>query len=104
MLPIQNASALLKSLLQGRTAEVAAGTTAVPGDDVFAGMWHAAAQQIQATDAKAQQAVTGLLSGNGVEVHDAMIATQQADLTFEFALQVRNKAVAAYQQMMTMQF
>ena len=55
-------------------------------------------------DAKAQQAVTGLLSGSGVEVHDAMIATEKADMAFELGLQMRNKAVAAYQQMMNMQF
>jgi flagellar hook-basal body complex protein FliE len=53
---------------------------------------------------KAQQAVTGLLSGSGVDVHEAMIATQKADVAFELALQVRNKAVGAYQQMMSMQF
>jgi flagellar hook-basal body complex protein FliE len=39
-----------------------------------------------------------------VEIHDAMIATQKASLAFELALQVRNKAVAAYQQMSGMQF
>ena len=33
-----------------------------------------------------------------------MIATQQSELSFELALQVRNKAVSAYQQMMQMQF
>jgi len=55
-------------------------------------------------DRKAQQTVTGMLSGQGVEVHDAMIATQKADMAFELALQVRNKAVGAYQQMMAMQF
>ena len=53
---------------------------------------------------KAAQAVTGLLSGQGVEIHDAMIATEKADMAFELALQVRNKAVGAYQQMMGMQF
>jgi flagellar hook-basal body complex protein FliE len=53
---------------------------------------------------KAQQAVSGLLSGTGVDVHEAMIATQKADIAFELALQVRNKAVGAYQQMMQMQF
>jgi hypothetical protein len=61
-------------------------------------------EEIKATDRRAQDAVTGLLSGKGVEVHEAMIATQRADLTFELALQVRNKAVSAYQQMMQMQF
>jgi len=45
-----------------------------------------------------------LLNGTGVEVHDAMIATQKSDMAFELALQVRNKAVGAYQQMMAMQF
>jgi flagellar hook-basal body complex protein FliE len=105
MLPIQNATALREALLQSRMP--AANTTSSAAQDqpgVFGSMIQAAQAQIKATDTKAQQAVTGLLSGQGVEVHEAMIATQQADLTFELALQVRNKAVSAYQQMMQMQF
>jgi flagellar hook-basal body complex protein FliE len=70
----------------------------------FAGMFQSMVQQTSALDEKASQAVTGLLNGSGVEVHDAMIATQKADMAFELALQVRNKAVGAYQQMMGMQF
>ena len=70
----------------------------------FANIFQSLAQQTSTLDQKAQQAVTGLLNGSGVEVHDAMIATQKADMSFELALQVRNKAVAAYQQMMNMQF
>jgi flagellar hook-basal body complex protein FliE len=70
----------------------------------FAGMLQTMIQQTSALDQKASQAVTGLLNGSGVEVHDAMIATQKADMAFELALQVRNKAVGAYQQMMGMQF
>lgn len=61
-------------------------------------------QQTSALDQQAAQAVTGLISGQGVEIHDAMIATQKADMAFELALQVRNKAVGAYLQMMNMQF
>jgi len=53
---------------------------------------------------QASTAVEGLLQGTGVDVHDAMIATQKADMAFELALAVRNKAVAAYQQVMGMQF
>lgn len=70
----------------------------------FAGMFQSMVQQTSALDKKASQAVTGLLTGQGVEIHDAMIATQKADMAFELTLQVRNKAVAAYQQMMSMQF
>jgi flagellar hook-basal body complex protein FliE len=70
----------------------------------FAGMFQAMMQQTSALDKKASEAVSGVLTGQGVEIHDAMIATQKADMAFELALQVRNKAVAAYQQMMGMQF
>lgn len=71
---------------------------------LFQDMLHSVVEQSRQLDQKATQSVVGLLSGQGVEVHDAMIATQKAELAFELALQVRNKAVSAYQQMMQMQF
>jgi flagellar hook-basal body complex protein FliE len=70
----------------------------------FAGMFRSMVDQTNALDQKAAETVTGLLNGQGVDIHEAMIATQKADMAFELALQVRNKAVAAYQQMMGMQF
>jgi flagellar hook-basal body complex protein FliE len=85
-------------------AGVAASNAGASARMPFAGMLQSMVQQTSALDQKASQAVTGLLNGSGVEVHDAMIATQKADMAFELALQVRNKAVGAYQQMMGMQF
>ncbi len=70
----------------------------------FGGMLRSMVEQTGALETKASEAVSGLLSGQGVEVHDAMIATQKADVAFQMALQVRNKAVSAYQSMMAMQF
>ena len=70
----------------------------------FAGVLKTMVAQTSALDAQASQAVTGVLSGQGVDIHDAMIATQKADMAFQLALEVRNKAVGAYQQMMAMQF
>jgi flagellar hook-basal body complex protein FliE len=67
-------------------------------------MFRSMVEQTSALDQKASETVSGLLSGQGVEIHEAMIATQKADMAFELTLQVRNKAVAAYQQMMGMQF
>jgi flagellar hook-basal body complex protein FliE len=77
-----------------------AGSASVP----FAGVLKTMVEQTSALDQQASQAVAGVLNGQGVDIHDAMIATQKADMAFELALQVRNKAVAAYQQMMSMQF
>ena len=78
----------------------AGGASATP----FSGVFQSLIGQTSALDAKASEAVTGLLNGQGVDIHDAMIATQKADMAFELALQIRNKAVGAYQQMMNMQF
>jgi flagellar hook-basal body complex protein FliE len=95
---LTGASAAFQGAATGSTA------TAGVGGTPFGGMLESMISQTSALDAKASQAVSGLLSGQGVEIHDAMMATQKADMAFELALQVRNKAVGAYQQMMGMQF
>ena len=46
-------------------------------------------------------AVTGMLTKQ-LDVHDAMIALQRADLTLQFGVQVRNKLMNAYQEIMRM--
>jgi flagellar hook-basal body complex protein FliE len=74
------------------------------GETPFAGVLKSMVEQTATLDRQASQTVSGLLSGQGVDIHQAMIATQKADMAFELALQVRNKAVGAYQQMMGMQF
>jgi flagellar hook-basal body complex protein FliE len=60
--------------------------------------------QVDQLESQARTAVSGLMTGNGVDVHQAMIATQKADMSFEMALAVRNKAVQAYQSVIGMQF
>ncbi len=70
----------------------------------FAGLLQEAIGKTQQLETSAANAVTGLLSGQGVDVHTAMIATEKANLGFEMMLAFRNKAVAAYQQLMGLQF
>jgi flagellar hook-basal body complex protein FliE len=60
--------------------------------------------QVDQLEGQAHTAVAGLMTGSGVDVHQAMIATQKASMAFELALAVRNKAVQAYQQVLGMQF
>jgi|ERR1700691_3617625 flagellar hook-basal body complex protein FliE len=74
------------------------------GSAPFGDLLKNAVAGIDGLEQKASASVEGLLGGTGVDVHDAMIATQKADMSFELALAVRNKAVAAYQQVMGMQF
>lgn len=76
----------------------------VSGATPFAGVVQSLVNQTRTLGKEASDAVNGLLSGQGTEIHDVVIAQQKASVSFELALQVRNKAVAAYQQMMGMQF
>jgi len=70
----------------------------------FADLITEAVGQVQHLEQQAQASIEGLISGKGVDVHEAMIATQKAGMGFELVLSVRNKALAAYQQVMGMQF
>ena len=51
----------------------------------------------------ADQSVARMLAGEGEELHTVALATQQAELAFDLFLQVRNKVVQAYEEIMRMQ-
>ena len=63
-----------------------------------------AMDQVGDLQSEADGKVAQLLSGNGQDVHSAMIAVEKASLAFAMMVQVRNKIVAAYQQVSGMQF
>jgi len=77
------------------------GATGNSGD--FRGMLEGAIQNVEQTGQVATQAVERFLSGDGQELHGAILAVQRADLTFELGLQVRSKVVSAYQEIMRIQ-
>ena len=60
--------------------------------------------KVSELESQARSAVEGLISGGGVDVHQAMIATEKASMAFEMVLAVRNKAIQGYQSVMGMQF
>jgi flagellar hook-basal body complex protein FliE len=51
----------------------------------------------------ADKSILNIQSGNTGSLHEAMIALEKADISFRTMLQVRNKLLEAYQQIMTMQ-
>jgi flagellar hook-basal body complex protein FliE len=80
------------------------GAGAGAGQVPFSDLLTDAVGRVNQLEDQAHAAVAGLISGSGVDVHQAMIATEKASMAFEMALAVRNKAVQAYQQVMGMQF
>jgi flagellar hook-basal body complex protein FliE len=77
---------------------------AAAGPAPFADLLTEAVGEVQHLETQAKSAIEGLISGKGVDVHEAMIAAQKAGMGFELMLSVRNKALAAYQQVLGMQF
>ena len=63
-----------------------------------------AMDQVEQLQSTADNKVSELLNGNGMDVHSAMVAVEKADLSFQLMMQVRNKIVSAYQEISRMQF
>jgi len=99
-------SSLSGSSLTGQSGLPAFSSTAAPAaaPAPFSDLLTDAVGQVSRLEDQAHTAVSGLMSGSGVDVHQAMIATEKASMAFELALAVRNKAVQAYQQVIGMQF
>jgi len=58
---------------------------------------------VEKSQAQAQQTVNSFLSGGNEELHSVALAAQRSSLEFDLFLQVRNKVVSAYQEVMRMQ-
>ncbi len=59
--------------------------------------------QVNELQHQADQMAVGLASGNVEDVHEAMLAMQKAKLALDLTIQVRNKVIEAYQEIMRMQ-
>jgi flagellar hook-basal body complex protein FliE len=70
--------------------------------DSFAGFLDSSIQSVNQKQAEANQAIQDLATGSGGSIHDTMIAMEKASISFELMVQVRNKIVSAYQEIMRM--
>jgi flagellar hook-basal body complex protein FliE len=53
--------------------------------------------------ANADQFATRLAVGEDVDIHSAIVAMEQASIAVEMTLQVRNRALEAYREIISMQ-
>ncbi len=73
-------------------------------DSSFIDTLGSAIDEVERLQTSADQAVSGLLHGDGADLHGTMIAVEKADIAFQMMMQVRNKIVSAYQEIARMQF
>ena len=73
------------------------------GGSAFGSVLTDAISKVEGFQNTATTSIDNFLSGEGEDVHKVALATQQADLSFQLFMQVRNKVVTAYNQIMQMQ-
>jgi flagellar hook-basal body complex protein FliE len=79
----------------------APGQSSQPG--AFQNVLESAIRTVESAQNDAGDAVQKFLSGENEEVHSMALAVQKAQISFDLGLQVRNKVVDAYQEIMRMQ-
>ena len=60
-------------------------------------------QDVNEKQNAAADTVRGLLGGQNVSLHQAMIAMEEANLSFQLMVEVRNRLLESYQELMRMQ-
>jgi flagellar hook-basal body complex protein FliE len=85
------------------TAPSSAVSTATgQGGSGFGSALKSAIEHVDGYQQDANQAISQFLQGNG-ELHNVALATQRAEMAFDLGVQIRNKVVSAYQEVMKMQ-
>ncbi|MBX3237240.1 MAG: flagellar hook-basal body complex protein FliE [Nitrospiraceae bacterium] len=83
---------------------LAPGQSAEPGaTSQFMGSLKDAISSINQAQSGASKAVEDLVTGQSQNIHQTMVALQQADVSFQLMMQVRNKLISAYEEIQRMQ-
>ncbi|MHB1400240.1 MAG: flagellar hook-basal body complex protein FliE [Trichloromonadaceae bacterium] len=90
----------LVSQLQGSFASPTAAKPAAAG---FVDSLNSAISRVNGAQVEADRAVEQLHAGEAKNLHEVMITMEKADISLRLMVQMRNKAVEAYQEIMRMQ-
>jgi flagellar hook-basal body complex protein FliE len=74
-----------------------------PKEGGFADVIKQAVERVNDMEQEADRSVQQLVTGKA-GIHETMIALQKADISLRLLLQIRNKAMDAYREVMRMQF
>ena len=78
-------------------------TGTAPSSSSFKSVLNSAIQEVASSRAGANQAIQRYLAGDSEDLHSTILASQRADLEFQMFMQIRNKVVSAYEEIMKTQ-
>jgi flagellar hook-basal body complex protein FliE len=78
-------------------------TESQPQGKGFLDLLNQSLEQVNTDQLNADSAVKDMVAGKNKNIHETMLALQKADLSLKTAMQVRNKILEAYKEIMRMQ-
>ena len=73
------------------------------GDDTFKNVLSGFLDNANTTDSADKLSNIDLMTGNADNTHDTVIASEKADIALKLTVQIRNKVIDAYNEVMHMQ-
>ena len=73
------------------------------GSSSFSNLLGNFVQEVSDKQAAANDSVNGLLTGKNVSLHQTMISVEEASVSFQLMVEVRNRLLDSYQELMRMQ-
>jgi flagellar hook-basal body complex protein FliE len=107
--PAERASSAATSIPAAELRELNAalpGTSAAglqPCETSFGGLLSQMVREVNTKQSVAAQALQDLQSGHNVSLHQAMIAVEEASISFQLMVEVRNRLLDSYQELMRLQ-
>jgi flagellar hook-basal body complex protein FliE len=93
----------VQQIFTTNNSNVSNSTTSFEPNKSFASVLKESIDQVNNSQQAADNMTTKLINGENVDLHQVMIAQQKANITLQATLEVRNKVIEAYQEMMRMQ-
>jgi flagellar hook-basal body complex protein FliE len=78
------------------------GTNKIGGSEGFSNTLNELINDVNQAQADSQKAVQGFVGGEGVELHDVMIAGEKAKTSLELLMEIRNKTVDMFKELTRM--
>lgn len=97
-----NAVSLSMPIAPTQETKIPMQVTSADAQQSFAATLKDAIANVNEAQVQSDVATDKLISGGDIELHDVMIASQKASITLSATMEVRNKAVEAYQEIMRM--
>lgn len=101
---IEQMLGVLKSTAAQAAGKPAESASVSPGGADFAQVLQGSIDRVNQTQRQAQQMAETMVAGDKSQnLHEVMVALQTASVSFQEMVQVRNRLVSAYQDIMNMQ-